>query len=71
MSAKRKAGSLLAIVSALLWAAAAWVGITFEGVTGPTVLLGWLMMLAVPMTVAAAVLLAIARRDETRKAGRR
>ncbi len=71
MSNKRKAGRLLVAASALLWAAAAWVGLTFEGVTGPAILLGWIMLLAMPMTVAATVLLAMARRDEAREAGRR
>jgi hypothetical protein len=70
MSTKRKVGRLLAVVSALLWAAAAWVGLTYEGVTGPAILLGWIILLAMPMTVAAAVLLAMAR-GETREVGRR
>ena len=71
MDTRRRAGRQLALVGALLWAAAAWVGLTFEGVTGPAILLGWIVILALPTTVAAAVVLAMARRDETRNTGRR
>ncbi len=67
MSTQRKAGRLLVAVSALLWAAAAWVALTFEGVTGPAILSGLIVLLALPMTVAGTVLLGMARRHAARE----
>jgi uncharacterized membrane protein len=50
-------GWLLAGISAILWVFAIVVAFTFEGVTGPAILLGWLILLTTPLSIAALLLL--------------
>lgn len=71
MSTRRRAGWVLAGASALLWAAAGWVGFTVDGVTGPSILLGWILLCALPLTFAASMLVALGRREEARQARER
>ncbi len=64
----RAIGWVLAGLSAMLWGGTAWVMSTFEGVTGPAILLGWLIIAAIALTVLALVLLGSDAR--TRRRGR-
>lgn len=50
-------GRVLAGISAILWLSAIVVALIFEGVTGPAIVLGWLILLAMPLTVTALVVL--------------
>jgi hypothetical protein len=67
MSSKRRFGWVLATLSAALWTAAGWVGLKFDGVTGPAIVLGWIIICALPLTVAASVLIALGRREEAQQ----
>ena len=59
----RAAAWVLAIISALLWSWAGWVMATFEGMTGPAIILGVLVISAVSTSAASAALFFVEHRS--------
>jgi len=60
---RRAAAWTLAVISALLWISAGWEMATFEGVTGPAIILGWLFIVAVSTSAASAALFFVEHRS--------
>jgi hypothetical protein len=60
---RRAAAWTLALISAVLWSSAGWEIATFEGVTGPAIILGLLFIVAVSTSAASAALFVVEHRS--------